>query len=165
MPTFLLNTEQYIIGTVMANYTSGAQVRGNLTLKASVRPIKPIDLNRKLKKNRPKPIESNLYNPYGHNDFWKPEGYHNTYGRFDDDPRRTTNYDNPYDNYYDTYDRYDDRPLVEKYYTFNEVFPSWMSRNDYWESVPSLKFVIVVYFRLNRTKLISIIAVLRDIRL
>ncbi|CAG9763786.1 unnamed protein product [Ceutorhynchus assimilis] len=83
MPAFFLNTELFITGIVMANYTSGAPVRGNLTLKASVRHIKPIDVNRMLKKNRPRPIESNLYNPYGPNDFWKQDDYHR---RFGEDP-------------------------------------------------------------------------------
>lgn len=39
MPAFFFDTDQYIYGTVMANYTSGGPVRGNLTLKASLRPI------------------------------------------------------------------------------------------------------------------------------
>ncbi|XP_066263111.1 CD109 antigen [Euwallacea similis] len=159
MPAFFLNTEPYISGIIMANYTNGAPVRGNLTLKASLRPVKPIDINKKLKKNRPRPIESNLYNPYGHNDFWKPEGaYH---GPINDDLYRRQNYggqydpqrdpyqdnfirNNPYDNYYDNYDPYD-KPLVEKYYRFDEEFPSWMPRNDYWETIPSLKFFYGTY--------------------
>ncbi|XP_049876767.1 CD109 antigen [Pectinophora gossypiella] len=39
MPAFFFNTEPFIHGRIMANYTSGAPVRGNLTLKATVRPI------------------------------------------------------------------------------------------------------------------------------
>ncbi|XP_060805697.1 CD109 antigen isoform X2 [Amyelois transitella] len=39
MPAFFFNTEPYIHGRIMANYTSGAPVRGNLTLKATIRPI------------------------------------------------------------------------------------------------------------------------------
>ncbi|CAG9763793.1 unnamed protein product [Ceutorhynchus assimilis] len=145
MPAFFLNTEPFITGIVMANYTSGAPVRGNLTLKASVRHIKPIDVNRMLKKNRPRPIESNLYNPYGPNDFWKPDDYHR---RFGEDPYNRQNF--PYDgnlnrqrqldNYYDNYDQYN-KPVIEKYYNFLEEFPAWMPPNQYWESVPSLKFV------------------------
>ncbi|XP_022908255.2 CD109 antigen [Onthophagus taurus] len=42
MPAFFFSTDEYIYGTVMANYTSGAPVRGNLTLKASIRPIRPM---------------------------------------------------------------------------------------------------------------------------
>lgn len=36
MPAFFLTTDEYIYGTVMANYTSGAPVYGNLTLKATI---------------------------------------------------------------------------------------------------------------------------------
>ncbi|KAL4702373.1 hypothetical protein ACJJTC_018012, partial [Scirpophaga incertulas] len=39
MPAFFFNTDKYIHGKVMANYTSGAPVHGNLTLRATVRPI------------------------------------------------------------------------------------------------------------------------------
>lgn len=39
MPAFFFTTEKYLTGTVMANYTSGAPVRGNLTLKATIKPI------------------------------------------------------------------------------------------------------------------------------
>ncbi|KOB65177.1 Uncharacterized protein OBRU01_19154, partial [Operophtera brumata] len=39
MPAFFFNTEPFIHGRIMANYTSGAPVRGNLTLKATIRPI------------------------------------------------------------------------------------------------------------------------------
>jgi uncharacterized protein YfaS (alpha-2-macroglobulin family) len=41
MPAFFFDTDKYLYGTIMANYTSGAPVRGNLTLKATIRPIKP----------------------------------------------------------------------------------------------------------------------------
>jgi len=41
MPAFFFDTDQYIYGTVMANYTSGAPVSGNLTLKATFRPTDP----------------------------------------------------------------------------------------------------------------------------
>lgn len=39
MPAFFFDNDPYIHGIVNANYTSGAPVRGNLTLKASFRPI------------------------------------------------------------------------------------------------------------------------------
>lgn len=150
MPAFIQNNEEYITGIIMANYTSGAPVRGNLTIKATVRPIKPIDLDKKLKRNRPRPIESNLYNPYGPNDFWKPEGFH--YGPYNDDYYRRDGHGNHQDNYprnnqYDGYYDYDhfDKPLLEKYFNFAEEFPSWMPPNQYWEQVPSLKFFYGTY--------------------
>ncbi|XP_065338347.1 CD109 antigen [Cloeon dipterum] len=39
MPAFFLESDGYIYGSVMANYTSGAPVYGNLTLKATITPI------------------------------------------------------------------------------------------------------------------------------
>ena len=40
MPAFYFDTDDFIHGTVMANYTSGAPVRGNLTLKATFKPLR-----------------------------------------------------------------------------------------------------------------------------
>jgi hypothetical protein len=40
MPAFYFDTDDFIRGTVMANYTSGAPVRGNLTLKATFKPLR-----------------------------------------------------------------------------------------------------------------------------
>lgn len=41
MSAFFFLNDRYLRGTVMANYTSGAPVQGNMTLKATIRPIKP----------------------------------------------------------------------------------------------------------------------------
>ncbi|KAH7984189.1 hypothetical protein HPB52_017848 [Rhipicephalus sanguineus] len=41
LPTFFMATQEYIYGTVVANFTSGAAVAGNLTLRATVEPINP----------------------------------------------------------------------------------------------------------------------------
>lgn len=38
MPAFFFDSDRFIHGTVMANYTSGAPVSGNLTLMAEIRP-------------------------------------------------------------------------------------------------------------------------------
>lgn len=40
MPAFFFNSEPFIHGTVQANYTSGGPVRGNLTLRATVFPLR-----------------------------------------------------------------------------------------------------------------------------
>lgn len=40
MPPFFFDTDRYLSGFVMANYTSGGPVDGNLTLKATIRPAK-----------------------------------------------------------------------------------------------------------------------------
>ncbi|XP_054723175.1 CD109 antigen-like [Uloborus diversus] len=39
MPSFFKDVEQYVYGTVEANYTSGVPVSGNLTLRASIQPL------------------------------------------------------------------------------------------------------------------------------
>lgn len=41
MPAFFFTSDKYIRGVVHANYTSGAPVPGNLTLRATIRPIRP----------------------------------------------------------------------------------------------------------------------------
>jgi hypothetical protein len=39
MPAFLFVSDNYIEGIIVANFTSGAPVRGNLTIRATMRPI------------------------------------------------------------------------------------------------------------------------------
>ncbi|KRT79005.1 hypothetical protein AMK59_8176, partial [Oryctes borbonicus] len=57
MPAFFFSDDEYIYGTVMANYTSGAPVRGNLTLKAQIRQIRPLT-------RRQSQIDRNYRDPY-----------------------------------------------------------------------------------------------------
>ena len=40
MPAFYFDSDEFIQGSVMANYTSGAPVKGNLTLKATFKQIR-----------------------------------------------------------------------------------------------------------------------------
>lgn len=40
MAAYFLDSDKYLNGYVMANYTSGGPVRGNLTLKATIQPLK-----------------------------------------------------------------------------------------------------------------------------
>ncbi|KAL4122063.1 hypothetical protein QTP88_014463 [Uroleucon formosanum] len=40
MAAYFLDSDKYLSGYVMANYTSGGPVKGNLTLKATIRPLK-----------------------------------------------------------------------------------------------------------------------------
>ncbi|KYN34320.1 hypothetical protein ALC56_11427 [Trachymyrmex septentrionalis] len=80
MPAFFFDNDPYIYGIVQANYTSGAPVRGNLTLKASFKPLDRI--------RNPSAIEP-----------------------------------------------------VERYFNFNEYYPSWFRiLNFYEERVPVLRF-------------------------
>lgn len=45
MAPFIFTTDEFIEGTVMANYTGGAPVHGNLTLKASIHPCPNAKIN------------------------------------------------------------------------------------------------------------------------
>lgn len=71
MPAFFFNSDAYIHGRVMANYTSGAPVRGNLTLRATLRPVPQ-------HRPRPLPDQHHLltprpnYNPYLYNETTYP---------------------------------------------------------------------------------------------
>lgn len=110
----------------MANYTSGAPVRGNLTLKATVRPVTPIDPNKYNNRNRPRPMnyDQNNYN-YG------STGYE-TYGQ-EPNPNRQIDYDR-----YGSYNK----PIIEKYFNFDEQLPFWFKVPQYYyEPVPHLKQV------------------------
>ena len=44
MPAFYFDSDDFIHGTVMANNTSGAPVRGNLTLKETFKPLRATPL-------------------------------------------------------------------------------------------------------------------------
>ncbi|EFA07485.1 CD109 antigen [Tribolium castaneum] len=130
MPAFFLNTDEYLHGIVMANYTSGAPVRGNLTLKAIVRPIKPIDRYRLPHRNRNRNRNRDRYDNRGYNRFED----RNRYG-----PQR-------YDDFEYEYDEFErDKPIVEKYFNFDEQMPFWFKITNYYEPVPSLKYFYGVY--------------------
>lgn len=131
MPPFFLSSDQYIYGLVMANYTSGAPVRGNLTLKATVRPVGPIDPNRYNNRNRPRPIDrQNQFNDQNN------YNYGNTgYDNYPQDPNRQFEQDR-----YGSYNR----PIVEKYFNFEEKVPFWFKVPEYfYEPIPNLKQVSV----------------------
>lgn len=136
MPAFFFNSDEYIHGVVMANYTSGAPVHGNLTLKAVVRPIRPIRYNKITRVNRPRPGDhSSNRNPFSPYEREREFQYENA------------NTNNPYaqPGGRDLYERYDNsynKPIIERYFDFNEQFPFWMTIPDrYYEPIPNLKSV------------------------
>lgn len=140
MPPFFLSTDQYIYGLVMANYTSGAPVRGNLTLKATVRPIGPIDPNRYNNRNRPRPIDRQ-------NQFYDQNNVNygnNQYENYPQEPNQQYDYDR-----FGSYNR----PIVEKYFNFNEDLPFWLKQPEYYyEPVPNMKHVSKYYLNIYYDK-------------
>lgn len=123
MPAFFFTNEEYIHGIVMANYTSGAPVRGNLTLKAIIRPIKKLryeDFHRH--RQRQHEHQQNYQN-------YQPEPYNPSYPNYpSDNPNYNPGYNPTYQSYNPNYPNYNDydtpggsygnRPIVEKYFNF-----------------------------------------------
>ncbi|XP_018320205.1 CD109 antigen [Agrilus planipennis] len=120
MPAFFFTTDEYIHGIVMANYTSGGPVRGNLTLKATVRPINPIRNWR---------TDTSTSTPYNLDDISKSR------------QQQQQDYMNPNYNV-----EYNEPPLLEKYFSFDEQLPFWISMPyRYYEPIPILKYFYGVY--------------------
>lgn len=159
MPAFFFNTDPFIYGKIMANFTSGAPVRGNLTIKAQIRPLGWFNsrvLNQRYRvgntgaRNLPDyNIEDQyLYNPninFGYGQNYRPE----TFGQ--------TNVPNP-----DIQQSYAQQPpppgasfqdqyTVERHFNFDEEWPFWIRkpenqqiwdpwRKEYRSSLPYLRY-------------------------
>lgn len=61
MAPFFFTSDEYLQGVVHANYTSGAPVRGNLTLKATITPIKDYNRQQYQQGYRPHVVEKYFY--------------------------------------------------------------------------------------------------------
>lgn len=138
MPAFFFNTDQFLSGKVMANFTSGSPVRGNLTLKATIRPI-------------------GYFNPQNINEFFR-KGYIDDRYQFENgDPfgPKTTLYNNPLleggynprlNNPYDNQPLpetpfvqggtggFQDQYTFERHFNFDEEWPFWIEKpeHNYW---------------------------------
>lgn len=123
MPAFFFNTDPFIHGRIMANFTSGEPVRGNLTLKATIRPIgffNPRVMNQRYRLgNYGYRREDELYynNQYrSYYDIYGPLNHNEI--RDHNDPRYNTN-------------TYQDSYVVEKYFNFDEQWPFWIEKPDW----------------------------------
>ncbi|CAG5055794.1 unnamed protein product [Parnassius apollo] len=140
MPAFFFDTEPFIHGRVMANYTSGAPVRGNLTLKATVRPIpqyRPRYFTQGQFNNRGDPAAYGLYattqytrvrqnyNPYLYNESIQYEYTDGRNGPVDVKhlPGQPNQIDQP-----DWW--YDPQKVYTRLFNFDEKFPFWMPKPD-----------------------------------
>lgn len=137
MPAFFFNTDPYIHGKIMANFTSGAPVRGNLTIKATVRPLgwynsKVINQKYRVGNTGPRNLpdynidEQYLNDPnnfnYGQN--FNPQQSINQ-------PNVPPTLDQPYSGQpspsgYSFQDQY----TVERYFNFDEEWPFWIKKPD-----------------------------------
>lgn len=161
MPAFFFNSDPFIHGRIMANFTSGAPVRGNLTIKAQVRPLGWFNarvINQKYRVGNTGPrnlpdynIEDKyLYNPninfdYGPNyraqnaletdQAYNPSVDQSQYGGQAPPPGLS----------------FQDQYTVERYFNFDEEWPFWVNKPEgqqlwdpwtktYRNSLPYLRF-------------------------
>ncbi|XP_005178924.2 CD109 antigen [Musca domestica] len=125
MPAYFFNTDPYIYGTVMANFTSGAPVKGNLTLKASLRPIGYFSnqaLNEKFRLGR-SPLEMTTTLEHEHqlryNQNYNPTQYNPNIIN----PEYPTQL--PQDQQFN-FNQY----VIERNYQFDEEWPFWVQKPD-----------------------------------
>ncbi|KAF5280329.1 hypothetical protein FQR65_LT03138 [Abscondita terminalis] len=160
MPAFFFTTDEFIHGTIMANYTSGAPVRGNLTLKASVHPIRPL-YNPKFTRDRPYDLDrfNDHYRPFDPNNPHEVNPYEPYPNRpYEDSQSRDRDYP-PYNNPGNyPYSGPNERPL-EKYFNFNEEYPFWFNiPKHYYDPIPNLKFFQGVYhFKYDMRELLQLV--------
>ncbi|XP_037809897.1 CD109 antigen [Lucilia sericata] len=127
MPAYFFNTDPFIYGRVMANFTSGAPVKGNLTLKATIRPIGYFSnqaLNEKFRLGRSPSELAAIYEQqrrYGVN--YNPN-YNN---QLNPDPSQQPQLQQ--DQIYNT-----NQFVVERHYQFDEEWPFWVQKPDVAET-------------------------------
>ncbi|CAB3251025.1 unnamed protein product [Arctia plantaginis] len=149
MPAFFFNTDQFIYGRIMANYTSGAPVRGNLTLKATVRPIpqyRPRYYTQGQFNNRG---QFGIPSGYGQNQYTRvnpvyPYTYNDSYNQQQQNDFGPTTVDEygrviPQENHYlpgqpNQVDQpdwwYDPQKVFTRMFNFDEKYPFWMPKPD-----------------------------------
>lgn len=124
MPAFFFNTDPFIHGRIMANFTSGEPVRGNLTLKATIRPIgffNPKVMNQRYRLgNYGYRREDELY----YNNQYR--SYYDIYGPLNQNEIRRDHNDPRYSS-----NTFQDSYVVEKYFNFDEQWPFWIEKPDW----------------------------------
>lgn len=150
MPAFFFNTDPFLYGKVMANFTNGSPVRGNLTLRAIIRPIgffDPININQQFRVwNMGYQQEEDPRNPrydnykrtvYNYN----TELYSGKQGFSNNNPFFNSQYNNNNRDYQSpTVDQstdqryvgsYQDQYVVETRYNFDEEWPFWVDKPEH----------------------------------
>lgn len=191
MPAFFFDSDPYVYGKIMANFTSGAPVKGNLTIKATVRPLgwfnsKVINQRHRVGNTGPRNLpDYNLPDNYWNNPNSPDFGYgqppganYNPYGNdvnqdplFQQNPQFTQYQQNPQGIPGMTYQ---DQYTVERHFNFDEEWPFWVPRSDsqrYWDqwaktyrySLPYLRFFNGTYhFRYPMNEIASLMPASRE---
>uniref|UniRef100_A0A6B2E7M4 Putative alpha-macroglobulin n=1 Tax=Phlebotomus kandelakii TaxID=1109342 RepID=A0A6B2E7M4_9DIPT len=123
MPAFFFNSDPFIYGKIMANFTSGAPVNGNLTLKATIRPIgfinpKILNMRYRVGNTGGYRREDEHYN--------RDATYNNLFGPQNIPPDRQF-----LDDRYREQQGFQESYIVEKHFNFDERWPFWMDKPEY----------------------------------
>ncbi|XP_053673815.1 CD109 antigen [Anopheles nili] len=179
MPAFFFNTDRYIHGRIMANFTNGTPVKGNLTLKATIRPIgffNPEAINQMnrvgnlgrltnlqtenvpyyLQKTNPELLYNNPQNTFTSQVGGRDRDAYDSSGTAYDGNRYSNNFQ-------DTF-------VIERHLNFDEEWPFWIKKpietdaqwdswsNTYRESLPFLRFFNGTYhFRFPMSELAQLV--------
>lgn len=161
MPAFFFNSDPFIYGKIMANFTSGAPVRGNLTIKAQIRPLGWFNSKVINQKYRVGNTGSRNLPDYNIDDQY----LYNSNTNFDYGPNyRAQNALGVDQSYNPNVDQsqfggqpppsgssYQDQYSVERYYNFDEEWPFWVNKPEgqqtwdswtktYHNALPYLRF-------------------------
>ncbi|CAG9805498.1 unnamed protein product [Chironomus riparius] len=155
MPAFFFDTDPYMYGKVMANFTNGSPVRGNLTLRAIIRPIgffNPKNINQQFRVwNLGYEPEEDPRNPrfdsykrtiYNYNtELYSGKAGFSTNNPFTYNNNNNNNNYNPTNPYSPAIDQstdqryigtgYQDQYVVETHYNFDEDWPFWIDKPEY----------------------------------
>lgn len=138
MPAFFFNSDPFVYGKIMANFTSGSPVKGNLTIKATVRPIgwfntKVINQRYRVGNTGPRNLpdyninENYLNNPnIGPNLGYGPINNPNSINDPNQDPRYAQQpppLGGP--------NSFQDQYTVERHFNFDEEWPFWVRKPEY----------------------------------
>ncbi|XP_034097633.1 CD109 antigen [Drosophila albomicans] len=135
MPAYFFTTDHFVYGRIMANFTSGLPVRGNLTLTATIRPIGYFNgqvLNEKFRLGGRSPLEQeNLYR-----ERWR---YNNPQQNPNLDPNQQQPYNVPQLPLEGGLDIGIQNSYLRppRYYQFEEQWPFWVRKPEYVESYES----------------------------
>ncbi|XP_055916292.1 CD109 antigen [Eupeodes corollae] len=120
-PAYFFTTDPYVYGKIMANFTSGAPVKGNLTIKATIQPIGFLNykaLNDKYRIGRALP---QFYDERNNDD--------NQYNRnFNINNNNNNNNINIENNDESQQNLYRNQYVVERIYQFDEEWPFWVDK-------------------------------------
>uniref|UniRef100_A0A2M4B942 TEP1-F n=1 Tax=Anopheles marajoara TaxID=58244 RepID=A0A2M4B942_9DIPT len=184
MPAFFFSTQRFIHGRIMANFTNGTPVKGNLTLKATIRPIGWFNPQAINQMNRVGNLgrlsnNANLNVPYYQQRGYQDAIYNNPQNTYTSQLNRDQSasagvggsgidgqpgYDGRYpSSYQDTY-------VIERHLNFDEEWPFWIKKpvetdaqwdswsNTYRESLPFLRFFNGSYeFRFPMSELAQLV--------